>query len=203
MPVTRRFATPRAAWPKRTEALGGVGGTPPWREVSTCYLAWFLAGGPIRLAAGPVTSSTSTCRLPRHPVWRPGGDAGPFGDQLPRSTAAPIDAALVVDPEGVSRTTDEDHPARPGLSATGASMRGHAATIGFSKSFRLVMDHHHVTRVRATATAAARDARNTGEFARRVSRSSDAPEVLDGEEEGRLTFLGATAELDPGGVLIS
>jgi len=71
-------------------------------------------------------------------------------------------------------------------------------TVDVLAEFRRVMTHHHVTRARATATAAARDARNIGEFARRVTEVlGTAPEVLDGEEEGRLTYLGATADLNP------
>lgn len=73
-------------------------------------------------------------------------------------------------------------------------------TIDVLAEFRRVMNHHDVTRARATATAAARDARNTGEFARRVTEVlGTAPDVLGGEEEGRLTYLGATADLDPAG----
>jgi exopolyphosphatase/guanosine-5'-triphosphate,3'-diphosphate pyrophosphatase len=49
-----------------------------------------------------------------------------------------------------------------------------------------------------TATSAARDAENRDEF---FAAARDAigvtPELLSGEEEGRLSFRGATAELDP------
>lgn len=53
-------------------------------------------------------------------------------------------------------------------------------------------------RVRAVATSAVRDASNRDEL---LHAAEDAlgvrPEVLTGEEEGRLSFLGATAGLDP------
>src|SRR5439155_909172 len=53
--------------------------------------------------------------------------------------------------------------------------------------------------VRMTATSAARDASNRDEF---FGAARDAigvePELLSGDEEGRLSFAGATAELDPG-----
>src|SRR5207237_1036928 len=53
-------------------------------------------------------------------------------------------------------------------------------------------------RVRMTATSAARDAANRDDF---FSAAEDAvgtkPELLTGQEEARLSFRGATAELDP------
>jgi exopolyphosphatase/guanosine-5'-triphosphate,3'-diphosphate pyrophosphatase len=51
--------------------------------------------------------------------------------------------------------------------------------------------------VRMVATSATRDAANAGEFTRRVIEVLGAgAEVLTGDEEARLSFLGATAELD-------
>jgi exopolyphosphatase/guanosine-5'-triphosphate,3'-diphosphate pyrophosphatase len=62
--------------------------------------------------------------------------------------------------------------------------------------FRGVIDNFAVTRCRATATSAARDADNADEFARRVAQVlGAAPEVLQGAEEARLTYVGATTEL--------
>jgi exopolyphosphatase/guanosine-5'-triphosphate,3'-diphosphate pyrophosphatase len=52
--------------------------------------------------------------------------------------------------------------------------------------------------VRMTATSAARDASNREDFfvpAKEII--GVAPELLPGDEEGRLSFLGATSELDP------
>jgi exopolyphosphatase/guanosine-5'-triphosphate,3'-diphosphate pyrophosphatase len=73
-----------------------------------------------------------------------------------------------------------------------------ARTLAVLAEFRAVIDHHEVVRLRATATSAARDADNEGEFARRVAEVlGSAPEVLAGTEEARLTYLGATAELAP------
>ena len=51
--------------------------------------------------------------------------------------------------------------------------------------------------VRMVATSATRDAANAAEFVRRVTAVlGAAPEVLSGDEEARLSFTGATAELD-------
>lgn len=70
-------------------------------------------------------------------------------------------------------------------------------TMEVLRSYRRVMDEHGVDRVRATATSAARDAANRDDFfgpAEQIIGS--APELLSGDEEGRLSFQGATADLD-------
>lgn len=56
-----------------------------------------------------------------------------------------------------------------------------------------------VTRARLVTTSAARDAENTDEFLKAAAAVTGVtPEVLSGEEEARLSFLGATAHLPPG-----
>lgn len=66
------------------------------------------------------------------------------------------------------------------------------------RRYRSLMDDHGVERVRVAATSAARDAKNGAEFMSRVGEIvGTEAEVLDGEAEGQMTFLGATAELDP------
>jgi exopolyphosphatase/guanosine-5'-triphosphate,3'-diphosphate pyrophosphatase len=71
-------------------------------------------------------------------------------------------------------------------------------TVAVLKEYREVMDLHRVGRVRMTATSAARDAANRDDF---FSAAEEAvgtrPELLEGPEEARLSFVGATAELDP------
>jgi exopolyphosphatase/guanosine-5'-triphosphate,3'-diphosphate pyrophosphatase len=58
------------------------------------------------------------------------------------------------------------------------------------------MDAHGVTRVRMTATSAARDAANREDFFTAAAEVIGVrPELLSGDEEGRLSFAGATAEL--------
>ncbi|MCH1435927.1 MAG: exopolyphosphatase, partial [Acidimicrobiales bacterium] len=65
------------------------------------------------------------------------------------------------------------------------------------RNYRTVMDQHGVTRVRAAATSAARDAANRDEFFDMVEAViGTRPELLSGLEEGRLSFRGATADLD-------
>lgn len=65
------------------------------------------------------------------------------------------------------------------------------------RGYREVLDRHGVERVRAAATSAARDAANRDEFFDAVEHVIGVrPELLSGEEEGRLSFLGATGDLD-------
>jgi exopolyphosphatase/guanosine-5'-triphosphate,3'-diphosphate pyrophosphatase len=71
-------------------------------------------------------------------------------------------------------------------------------TLEVLREFRSVLDRFEVGRVRMTATSAARDAANRDEFFDACEAVVGVrPELLDGGEEGRLAFRGATAELDP------
>lgn len=56
-----------------------------------------------------------------------------------------------------------------------------------------------VRQVRISATSAARDAENAATFSTAIHTVAGVgPEVLSGEDEGRLAFAGATADMDPG-----
>lgn len=80
-------------------------------------------------------------------------------------------------------------------------------TIAALRAYRAVIDDiGGVTKIRATATSAARDATNRDDF---FGPATDAlgvtPELLSGSEEARLSFLGATtglAEVAPGPYLV-
>lgn len=64
--------------------------------------------------------------------------------------------------------------------------------------YRVLIDRHGVARSVAVLTSAVRDAANGAEFARLVgTRWGFEPHVLTGDDEARLTFLGATSERDP------
>jgi exopolyphosphatase/guanosine-5'-triphosphate,3'-diphosphate pyrophosphatase len=72
-------------------------------------------------------------------------------------------------------------------------------TLTVLREFREVMDRHGVESVRATATSAARDAANREDFFGPAEEVLGVrPELLPGDEEGRLAFRGAVGELDPG-----
>jgi exopolyphosphatase/guanosine-5'-triphosphate,3'-diphosphate pyrophosphatase len=69
-------------------------------------------------------------------------------------------------------------------------------TVAVLREYRAAMDEKGVTAVRATATSAARDATNRDDFFGPAADALGAElELLSGEEEARLSFLGATAEL--------
>jgi exopolyphosphatase/guanosine-5'-triphosphate,3'-diphosphate pyrophosphatase len=86
-----------------------------------------------------------------------------------------------------------------GVDATGAlAPEAIERTVDVLREYRTVMDGHGVDRLRMTATSAARDAANREAFFAAAEDAVGArPELIGGDEEGRLSFLGATAELDP------
>ncbi|HET7722681.1 MAG TPA: Ppx/GppA phosphatase family protein [Acidimicrobiales bacterium] len=85
-----------------------------------------------------------------------------------------------------------------GVDATGRlAEEAIARTVAVLEEYRKILDHHGVERVRMTATSAARDASNRDDFfAAATAAVGTTPELLGGEEEARLSFLGATSELD-------
>jgi exopolyphosphatase / guanosine-5'-triphosphate,3'-diphosphate pyrophosphatase len=65
--------------------------------------------------------------------------------------------------------------------------------------YRALIDRDRASDAVAVLTSAVRDAANGTEFARTVGeRWGIEPHILSGDEEARLTFLGATSERDPG-----
>ena len=65
-------------------------------------------------------------------------------------------------------------------------------------TYRELIDRHRADTALAVLTSAVRDAANGAEFASTVKdRYGLTPHVLTGDEEARLTFLGATSERDP------
>ena len=66
------------------------------------------------------------------------------------------------------------------------------------ENYRTIMDRYDIVGTRMTATSAARDASNRDEFfAVAEATVGVTPELISGHEEAELSFLGATAELDP------
>ncbi|MFM7069324.1 MAG: exopolyphosphatase, partial [Actinomycetes bacterium] len=71
-------------------------------------------------------------------------------------------------------------------------------TLDVLREYRSVLDRYDVASVRVAATSASRDAANRDDFfgpAREILGVE--PELLSGDEEAALSFLGATAQLDP------
>jgi exopolyphosphatase/guanosine-5'-triphosphate,3'-diphosphate pyrophosphatase len=71
-------------------------------------------------------------------------------------------------------------------------------TLACLRDYREILDRHGVERVRVAATSASRDAANRAQFFDAVEALiGTRPKLLSGDEEGRLSFRGATGELDP------
>jgi exopolyphosphatase/guanosine-5'-triphosphate,3'-diphosphate pyrophosphatase len=71
-------------------------------------------------------------------------------------------------------------------------------TVAVLRSYKAAIDEHGATAVRMTATSAARDAGNAVDLLDAAEAAIGVrPELISGDEEGRLSFAGATAELDP------
>ncbi len=112
------------------------------------------------------------------------GVAGTLTDVLRRMEVVRlghgVDRTGVIDPEAMRRTL-----------AMAREYAGQCAELG-------------AQRVRFVATSASRDASNAGEFVDGVREAFSAfgttPEVVTGDEEARLSFLGATGELAPHGI---
>ncbi|HAM01689.1 MAG TPA: exopolyphosphatase [Acidimicrobiaceae bacterium] len=82
-----------------------------------------------------------------------------------------------------------------GMLAAGAISR----TVAVLGDYRATMDELGVRRARLAATSAVRDAANGERFLAAARAATGVqPELLSGDEEGRLSFAGATAALPPG-----
>jgi len=84
-----------------------------------------------------------------------------------------------------------------GVDATGRlAAEPLARTLRVLRSYQKIIEETSASAVRMVATSATRDAANAGEFVAGVRGVlAIEPEVLSGEEEARLSFTGATAEL--------
>lgn len=133
--------------------------------------------------------------------------AGASQRNSPRAPVAAVDCGtnstrlLVADGEGramlrLARITRLGH----GVDATGRlAPEALGRTLDVLAAYRADMDRLGVGAVRVSATSAARDASNRQDFFGPAEEvMGTAPELLSGEEEGRLSFAGATADLDAG-----
>jgi exopolyphosphatase/guanosine-5'-triphosphate,3'-diphosphate pyrophosphatase len=108
---------------------------------------------------------------------------------------------LVVDASG--GTLDREmHITRlgEGVDATGVlSAQGMRRTLSVLEAYRATMEALGVERARLVATSAVRDAANGDQFLAAADKATGVrPELLTGDEEGQLSFVGATAHLPEG-----
>ncbi len=159
---------------------GGVGGTRRGLKCLHAHLAWYLAGG-----GDPVG---------RHVAHLLSGEIeGPVAaiDCGTNSTRL-----LVLDRDG-SVLEREMTITRMGQGVDNTGVLAEAAierTLEVLSRYREILDRHGVVRLRATTTSAARDATNRERLFEPAKAVLGVDlELLAGEEEGRLSYLGATA----------
>ena len=190
----RAYATERGEILPGSEEWGGVGGTRRGIKCLHAHYAYHLAGGDD--AVGRWTAERVE---PLHPE-EPGGRVAAI-DQGTNSTRL-----LVLEPRGPGE--DPLEIARDmritrlgkdvdgtGRLDPGSIERTLDAVGGFARRARAL----HAERIRLGATSAVRDASNRKQFLDRVRDVIDGePEVIDGEREAELSFLGGTRGLDRG-----
>ncbi len=162
---------------------GGVGGTRTGVKCLHAHLAWYLAGG-----GDPVGRWVAQQLAPGLAGAVAAIDCGTNSTRLLVLAAdgTTLERQMVVTRlgQGVDRTGE--------LAVTAIER-----TLAVLTEYRGFLDAHGVVRVRATATSAARDASNAADFFEAATEILGVrPELLTGEEEGRLAYQGATAELD-------
>jgi len=108
---------------------------------------------------------------------------------------------LLVNDKSGTELLREMHITRLGQ---GVDQTGQLAAEAIERTMRVLieyaalLDQHRPYQLRMTATSAARDSKNRDVFFTQVQAAlGQQPELLSGEDEARLSFLGACADLDP------
>ncbi len=183
------YAEDRARELPEAAGWGGVGGTRTAVKCLHAHYAHHLAGG-----ADPVGAWVAQRIEPVHPEERPGRVAAI--DQGTNSIRL-----LVVEPGEPPAELARDMVITRlgrGVDATGRihpeALRG---TVEVLERYCRRARALHAGRIRVAATSAVRDAGNRGEFEAAVLRSAGSlPEIITGEQEAALSFLGATHGID-------
>jgi exopolyphosphatase / guanosine-5'-triphosphate,3'-diphosphate pyrophosphatase len=174
-------------------AWGGVGGTRRGLKCLHAHYANHLAGGDDVVGAWVATEVE-----PIHPEW-------PIGERIAVIDQGTHSCRLLVverDPRGEPIELASDMIITrlgQGVDATGALHPDALARTGFvfaryCRRARAL----NARSIRVAATSAVRDASNRDLFVEMVRRHAQTdPEVIDGQEEARLSFLGGTRGLDP------
>jgi len=184
------YARERAHDDPDAERHGGVGGTRRGLKCLHAHYAHYLAGGDDVVGAWVATAVE-----PIHDE-RPGRVAAV--DQGTNSTRL-----LIAEPEeggGFEELARDMIITRLGQ---GVDATGRLAPDALERTLEVIARYVrrarvlHVQRIRVGATAAVRDASNADGFERPVRElTGSAPEIVSGDEEARLSFLGATRGLE-------
>jgi exopolyphosphatase/guanosine-5'-triphosphate,3'-diphosphate pyrophosphatase len=169
---------------------GGVGGTGKGLKCLHAHYANHLAGGDDVVGA-----------------WV-AGTVEPIHDELPGRVAA-VDQGtnstrlLVAEPDEAGGFEDLARDMVITRLGEGVDETGRLAPEALQRTLVVLARYVrraralHVERIRVAATAAVRDAANAAEFERPVGElAGSPPEIVSGEEEARLSFLGAARGLD-------
>ena len=184
------YARERARDEPGAEEHGGVGGTRRGLKCLHAHYAHHLAGGDDEVGAWVATT------------------VEPIHDERPGRVAAVDEGTnstrlLVAEPEeggGFEELARDMIITRLGQ---GVDATGRLAPDALERTLEVIARYVrraralHVDRIRVGATAAVRDASNADGFERPVRElTGSAPEIVSGDEEARLSFLGATRGLE-------
>ena len=188
---------------------GGVGGTRRGVKCLHAHYAWWLAGGddPVgrwvaaQLAAAGLRADGDDPRSI-------GAATAASNEYVGSGPVAAIDCGtnstrLLIAEEGTDGALVTRQRVMTitrlgqGVDATGQlAPEAIQRTLDVLTQYRTIMDAHAVRAIRATATSAARDASNRDDFFGPAATILGVDlELLSGEDEGRLSFAGATADL--------
>ncbi|HEV2360499.1 MAG TPA: DUF501 domain-containing protein, partial [Acidimicrobiales bacterium] len=175
---------------------GGVGGTRRGVKCLHAHLAYHLAGGDDPVGRWVVA------HLPAEDASRASGMVG-----AGRAAVAAVDCGTNSTRLLIASATGRTLAREMRITRLGAGVdrtgqlddEAIARTVAVHADYAPLMGAHGVGRIRAVATSAVRDAGNGSVFLDAAAEALGVrPEVLDGDEEGRLSFAGATAGLPPG-----
>jgi exopolyphosphatase/guanosine-5'-triphosphate,3'-diphosphate pyrophosphatase len=165
---------------------GGVGGTREGVKCLHAHLAWYLAGG-----ADPVGRWTAA-----QLVGQIDGPVGAVdcGTNSTRLLVLGRDGTVLAREMTITRLGE-------GVDRTGELLpEAIGRTLTVLRRYREILDASGAVACRAAATSAARDAKNAAAFFDGAEAALGVrPELLSGEEEGRLSYAGATGGDDSGG----
>ncbi|MBM9468610.1 Ppx/GppA family phosphatase [Nakamurella sp. YIM 132084] len=115
-------------------------------------------------------------------------------------------ADIATGPDGRRRLTDVHREMRVVRLGEGVDATGRLAPQALDRTWRALADYTAVLRscgaqfVRMAATSATRDAQNRADFVAMVRETlGQDPEVITGQEEAELSFIGGVGDVDPAG----
>jgi exopolyphosphatase / guanosine-5'-triphosphate,3'-diphosphate pyrophosphatase len=184
------YARERGRDHPRAEAFGGVGGTRTGLKCLHAHYANHLAGGDDEVGAWVAER------------------VEPVHDERPGRLAA-LDQGtnsirlLVAEPDGAGGFFELGRDMVITRLGQGLDQTGRLASHAIERTTEMLARYArraralHAGRIRVAATAALRDASNAEAFERRVRELTGAePEIVSGEKEAELSFLGATRGLE-------